>query len=152
MKRVCQFLGTISAALLVNTAWAQAPAPGADAMLQASASVVQMVDQNKSAEIWDGAAKTAKEAISKQEFVSRITEARKILGEPKARDWAAVRKQIIATSSAAVPAGRYMTVEYESLFGADKAARELVTFRLDEDGIWRFMGYALQPLNGTPKP
>ena len=145
MNRLPRLLATVTAALVIQTAYAQTPPPGADGAIQATNSIVQLIDQKKSADVWDGAAAAAKAVVPRDTFVSRIDEARKALGELKSRTWTTVKRQTVP-AGAQIPAGRYVSVEYDSVFGANRPAQELVTFRLDEDGIWRFMGYALQPV------
>ena len=43
----------------------------------------------------------------------------------------------------ALPAGVYVNVGYQTTFANGKTARELVSFRLDEDKSWRVTGYVL---------
>ena len=45
----------------------------------------------------------------------------------------------------ALPSGLYASVEFLVEFSGKRTMRELVSFRLDEDGTWRFSGYVVQP-------
>jgi hypothetical protein len=38
----------------------------------------------------------------------------------------------------------YSSVEFESLVASGKTVRELISFRFDEDKIWRASGYTLR--------
>lgn len=151
MKQLSRFLTTVTAVLAIQAAHAQTAPPGADAAIQATNSVTQLIDQNKSADVWDGAAVGAKAAIPRDTFVARINETRAALGPLKSRTWTTVKRQTIPAGGSA-PAGRYMSVEYDTVFGANQSAQELVTFRLEEDGTWRFMGYFLQPATPVAPP
>ena len=43
-------------------------------------------------------------------------------------------------------AGQYVSIEYETRFAnkANATVRELVTFQLGDDRVWRFSGYVLR--------
>ena len=154
MKKLPKIWALATTVVLLHTAsHAQTAPQGADGAIQATNSIVQMIDQNRSADVWDSAAAGAKAAVPRNVFIGRINEIRTALGPPKSRSWKAVKRQTVPAGAQA-PAGRYMSVEYDTVFGADKPAQELVTFRLEEDGTWRFMGYAVEPVAtaATAKP
>jgi len=56
----------------------------------------------------------------------------------------AVKRRAVADPDAEA-AGQYVSIEYETRFSnkPDGTLRELVSFHLDSDRIWRFSGYAL---------
>ena len=151
MQVLSKLFCACAAALLVHTAQAQSSVQGADAMIQASTAVAQMIDQGKPAEVWNGATQMAKNTVTRDVFVTKVNEARKPLGAVSSRTWTAVRRQVEPTGTQ-IPAGHSMSVEYDTVFSTGKSVRELVTFRLDEDTVWRFMGYWLQPATVSPKP
>lgn len=113
-------------------------------MGKAAARVVQLVDGNKTAEIWDGASKVAQGVVTKQAFITQIANDRKKLGAPTERKQVAVTRAAYA-AGAQVPAGNYINVVYATKFAnAPQPVRELVSFHLDDDKTWRVSGYSLR--------
>ena len=113
-------------------------------MSKAAAQVVQLVDGNKTSEVWDGASPVAKAVVTKDAFVAQIATDRQKLGA------LAERKQVAVTRAAysaggQVPAGNYINVVYATKFAnAPQPVRELVSFHLDTDKTWRVSGYSLR--------
>jgi hypothetical protein len=124
-----------------------ASAQGADPtnMVQGGLQVVQMVDQGKVGELWDGAAPIAKKRVARADFVRQVGEARSPLGAPQQRTWVSIHRQTLTNEDADL-AGQYVNVEYETRFAKapDRAVREMTSFRLDRDGTWRLSGYILR--------
>ena len=110
----------------------------------AAARVVQMVDQNKAGEIWAGASSVAKGSVAQDEFVKQIALDRQKLGAVKERKQLAVTRAVYPAGGR-VPAGNYVNVVYATKFAkVPEPVRELVSFRLDDDKIWRVSGYSLR--------
>ena len=113
-------------------------------MSGAAAQVIQLMDQGKSAEIWDGASPVAKAVVSRQDFVTQIAADRTRLGAPTERKQVAVTRAAYAAGGA-VPAGNYINVVFATRFAnAAEPVRELVSFHLDEDKTWRVSGYSVR--------
>jgi len=116
-------------------------------MVRGGMQVIQMVDQGKTGELWDGATAATKKQVARGEFMTQISKARGPLGAPVQRTWVAVNRQVVADSNADV-AGQYVSIEYETRFTNAAAnrdsMRELVSFHLDGDKVWRFSGYLLR--------
>jgi hypothetical protein len=113
-------------------------------MGKAAAQVIQLVDQNKIAEVWDGASAVAKSVVGKSNFVSQITADRQKLGAPSERKQVGVTRAAYAAGGQ-VPAGNYINVVYATKFAnAPQPVRELVSFHLDNDKTWRVSGYSLR--------
>ena len=127
------------------TAEQQAQVARQDAeMSGAAAQVIQLMDQGKSAEIWDGASPVAKAVVNRQDFVTQIAADRTRLGAPTERKQVAVTRAAYAAGGA-VPAGNYINVVYATKFANNpQPVRELVSFHLDEDKTWRVSGYSLR--------
>ncbi len=127
------------------TAEQQAQVARQDAeMSGAAAQVIQLMDQGKSAEIWDGASPVAKAVVNRQDFVTQIAADRTRLGAPTERKQVAVTRAAYAAGGA-VPAGNYINVVFATRFAnAAEPVRELVSFHLDEDKIWRVSGYSVR--------
>lgn len=116
-------------------------------MVRGGLQVVQLVDQAKTGELWDGAAPAAKKRVARADFMAQISKVRGPLGAPLQRTWVAINRQVVADADADL-AGHYVNVEYETRF-ANTAAnrtsmRELVSFHMDRDRVWRFTGYVLR--------
>lgn len=113
-------------------------------MTRAAAAVIQLVDQSKATEIWDGASSVAKAVVQKHEFVAQIAADRKQLGAPTERKQVAVTRASYAEGRQ-VPAGNYINVIHATKFAnVATPVRELVSFRLDSDKIWRVSGYSVR--------
>ncbi|KAF1714381.1 hypothetical protein CSC74_15685 [Pseudoxanthomonas yeongjuensis] len=113
-------------------------------MGKAAAQVIQLVDQNRLAEVWDGASAVAKSVVGKSNFVSQIASDRQKLGAPTERKQVGVTRAAYAAGGQ-VPAGNYINVVYATKFAnTPEPVRELVSFHLDNDKTWRVSGYSLR--------
>lgn len=113
-------------------------------MSKAAAQVIQLVDQNRTAEVWDGASAVAKSVVSKDNFIRQIASDRQKLGAPIERKQVGVTRAAYAAGGQ-VPAGNYINVVYATRFAnAPQPVRELVSFHLDNDKTWRVSGYSLR--------
>ena len=113
-------------------------------MSKAAGLVIQLVDQNKGGEVWDGASSVAKSVVTKNNFVQQVSADRQKLGVPVTRAQVAVTRAVYAAGDQ-VPAGNYINVVFATKFtSAPEPVRELVSFRLDEDKTWRVSGYSLR--------
>ena len=113
-------------------------------MGKAAAQVIQLVDQNRTAEVWEGASVVAKSVVSKDNFVRQVSSDRQKLGAPSERKQVGVTRAAYAAGGQ-VPAGNYINVVYATRFASTpKPVRELVSFHLDNDKTWRVSGYSLR--------
>ncbi|HEX7803862.1 MAG TPA: DUF4019 domain-containing protein [Pseudoxanthomonas sp.] len=113
-------------------------------MTSAATRVVQMVDQNKTAEVWAGASPVAKGVVPQAEFVKQIALDRQKLGAISERKQLAVTRAVYPAGGQ-VPAGNYVNVVYVTKFAnAAQPVRELVSFHLDDDKVWRVSGYSVR--------
>lgn len=113
-------------------------------MAQAAQQIMQMVDDNRTAAVWDNGSATMKRLVKQDEFVKQVTIDRNRLGKVESRGKAVVsRAQFPA--GAEVPQGLYLNVAVPTKFANQaQPVRELVSFRLDEDKTWRVSGYSLR--------
>lgn len=116
--------------------------PGA--LLDAAQRAAMVVDAGQVAQLWNDASSVAKRTVSRDDFVAGIAGLRKPLGTLVGREWLTVRRTM-SDGNTAVPAGLYGSVEFAATYAGNRTVLELVTFRLDEDGVWRLSGYTLQP-------
>ena len=116
-----------------------------DADMTAAATQVRtLIDGNRAGEVWDGASAVMKRSVSRDDFVRQLGVDRQRLGAVQSRGPAVVsRAQFPA--GAQVPQGLYISVATPTRFaGNQQPVRELVSFRLDEDRVWRVSGYSVR--------
>lgn len=113
-------------------------------MNQAALKVAQLVDAGQIAQIWDGASMVAKQAVRRDAFIEQIRVERVRLGTVIARGHGVVTR-VKYDTSLQLPAGLYFNVSFPVKFAnASQPLRELISFRQDEDNIWRLSGYSLR--------
>ncbi|NVM89923.1 hypothetical protein FHT32_003580 [Variovorax sp. SG517] len=114
-------------------------------MVRGGMQAIDMIDQGKAGELWDGAAPGTRKRVTRAEFVSQVARSRAQIGMPQMRTWVSVNRQVV-TAPDSDTAGQYVSIEYETRFASkpDGTVRELVSFHLDQDRVWRFSGYALK--------
>lgn len=127
------------------TAAQQAQVQKQDAEMGAAAvKAAQLVDANRAGELWDGASAVARRAVPKAAFVSQLTTERTRLGALAGRGQPTITR-VKYSAGAAVPEGLYINVSFPTRFAnSAQPVRELVSFRFDEDKVWRLAGYSLR--------
>ncbi|CAM0123914.1 exported hypothetical protein [Stenotrophomonas maltophilia] len=127
------------------TAAQQAQVQKQDAEMGAAAlKAAQLVDANRAGELWDGASAVARRAVPKAAFVSQLTTERARLGALAGRGQPTITR-VKYSAGAAVPEGLYINVSFPTRFAnSAQPVRELVSFRFDEDQVWRLAGYSLR--------
>ncbi|MGF6418332.1 hypothetical protein ABH900_001811 [Stenotrophomonas sp. AN71] len=135
----------ITAATPALTAAQQAQVQKQDAEMGAAAvKVAQLVDANRVGELWDGASTVARRAVPKVAFVTQLTTERTRLGALAGRGQPTITR-VKYSAGAAVPEGLYINVSFPTRFAnSTQPVRELVSFRFDEDQVWRLAGYSLR--------
>ncbi|KAA3598572.1 DUF4019 domain-containing protein [Stenotrophomonas maltophilia] len=127
------------------TAAQQAQVQKQDAEMGAAAlRAAQLVDANRAGELWDGASAVARRAVPKAAFVSQLSAERTRLGALAGRGQPTITR-VKYSAGAAVPEGLYINVSFPTRFAnSAQPVRELVSFRFDEDQVWRLAGYSLR--------
>jgi len=148
VKNPCRTIRSWLLALLIAPlAWWSGGAMAQDVnpseMVRAALQAIQLVDQNRAAELWDGATPAARKRLGRAEFVNQLAQQRAPLGAPQQRTWISINRQMVTDADVEL-AGQYLSVEYETRFAAAASKRELVSFHLERDGVWRFSGYVLR--------
>ncbi|SAK51800.1 membrane protein [Caballeronia temeraria] len=111
---------------------------------QVASAVVRLIDQNKAGDVWDQASPIAKQIISRDDFVKKVTRDRSPLGAPGLRMPMGV-KHYRYDGSGNMPAGAYLNILFDTQFAqVSQSSREMVTFILDSDNVWRFVGYSVR--------
>jgi len=139
------------------TAYAQSSSPVAPAapqptpeqqrqnqqMERAALQVIQMVDQKQAAQVWDGASTVTKQIVSRDAFVRGVDADRKTVGSPGARNLALLTYS--QSDGRKLPPGLFANVAFATHFANEKQpVRELISFHLDNDHVWRVTGYSLR--------
>lgn len=113
-------------------------------MTQAALQVLQMVDGNRIGEVWDGASAAMKRMVPRDDFIKQVTIDRNRLGAVSSRAAPEVSRSLFRAGQQ-VPEGLYINVRSATTFASSaQPVRELVSFRLDEDRVWRVSGYSLR--------
>ena len=114
-------------------------------MVRGGMLAIQMIDQGKAGELWDGATPATRKRVTRADFTGQVARSRAPIGAPQMRTWVAVNRQVVADADSET-AGQYVSVEYETRFAnkPNGTLRELVSFHLDSDRVWRFSGYVLK--------
>jgi hypothetical protein len=113
-------------------------------MAAAGLKVATLVDAGRAAEAWKGASEVARRAVTEQAFVAQLDGDRKRLGALVSRGQPVVTR-VKYKAGAAVPEGLYINVSFPTRFAnSAQPVRELVSFRFDDDRIWRLAGYSVR--------
>ena len=96
------------------------------------------IDAGNYGQSWQDAAKFFQSAITEGAWVAALEGVRKPLGAVKSRKIRAVNK---ANSLPGAPDGEYFIIQFDTVFAAKAEAVETVTFKLEEDGVWKAAGY-----------
>lgn len=136
-----------------HTAWAQELQPYAPpteqqladptTLLQAGTKVVGLIDQGLASQLWAHVSPVAQSVLEEQQFTNQIYTLRRPLGAVLQRHWVAIT-QLDHPGSAGLPSGLYVTVTFITSFAGRSNVQEQVTFRQDEDNVWRITGYVIR--------
>jgi hypothetical protein len=112
-------------------------------MERAALQVIQMVDQKQAAQVWDGASSVTKQIVNRDAFVRGVDADRKTVGSPGARNLASLTYN--QSDGRKLPPGLFANVAFATHFANEKQpVRELISFHLDNDHVWRVTGYSLR--------
>lgn len=119
----------------------QAQSPDPNAWVGVAQQAVQLIDSGRAGELWDNGSSEMKVRVSRNDFLAALKKSR--TGEAVvSREWLSVeRTQLNASPS--VPAGVYANVRFQAVIGK-RPVTELVTFRQESNGGWRWMGYLIK--------
>jgi hypothetical protein len=113
-----------------------------NALRDAGLRIAQAIEGQQAGQLWDSASGATKKAVTRDAFVAGVGKARNPLGQAQGREWVGVSRR--RSSGGKAPPGEYANAEFLVALAGNRVAREMVSFRLDEDGIWRFAGYVIQ--------
>jgi hypothetical protein len=112
-----------------------------DAAQAAAESWLPLVDARKYDASWDAAAKLFKDAVTKDQWKQAASAARGPLGAVVTRK---VKSRKYTETVPGGPDGKYVILEYESVFEKKSKAVETVVPMVDPDGTWRVSGYFIR--------
>jgi Protein of unknown function (DUF4019) len=112
-----------------------------DAAQVAAETWLKLVDGGSYEASWDGAAKLFKGAVTKDQWKQAAAGVRGPLGKTITRK-AKSREYMEKVPGA--PDGKYVVIQFETVFEKKASAVETVTPMLDPDGTWRVSGYFIR--------
>ena len=110
------------------------PNPAADSWLK-------LVDEGKYAESWEQAAKLFKGAVTKDQWKQAAAGVRGPLGKLVSRK---VKSRECTEKVPGGPDGKYVIIQYDTVFENKSSAIETVTPMVDPDAAWRVSGYFIR--------
>lgn len=121
-------------------------------LVKYSESIVAMIDNGQSGQVWDQASDVAKKSVSRDQFVKATEADRAKLGNVTSRKVEGVTRAV-SDGKGKLPAGVYVNVNFATQFSKQaKPTGELVSFHLDGDKKWRLSGYTVREARGAQRP
>lgn len=112
-----------------------------DAAQAAAESWLKLVDNGDYAGSWEQAAKVFKGAIQQADWSKMSGNVRTPLGKVISRK---LKSREYTEKMPGVPDGKYVVIQYDTVFEHKAAAVETVTPMADPDGAWRVSGYFIR--------
>jgi hypothetical protein len=112
-----------------------------DAAQKAAESWLVLVDSGKYPESWDEAAALFKGAMTREQWTQTLKGVRSPLGKLQSRK---IKSRQYAEKLPGAPDGKYVILQFDTVFEHKASAIETVTPMLDKDGSWRVSGYYLK--------
>ena len=112
-----------------------------DAALASADSWLKLVDEGRHEASWDQAARLFRGAVTKDQWRQAATGVRGPLGKLLSRK---VKSREYTERLPGAPDGKYVVIQYETVFEKKSSAIETVTPMVDPDGAWRVSGYFIR--------
>lgn len=112
-----------------------------DAAQAAADSWLKLVDSGNYEASWEQAAKVFKGAITKDQWAQTSAGVRTPLGKLLTRK---LKSREYTEQLPGAPDGKYVVIQFDTVFKNKAAAIETVTPMLDPDGVWRVSGYFIR--------
>lgn len=113
-------------------------------------SIVAMIDNGQTGQVWDQASDVAKHAVQRDQFVKTVQDERARLGKMTARQFANINRQV--SRGGKLPNGTYVNVNFATRFASHAGPMlEKVSFHHDSDDKWRLSGYTLLQRSAAPR-
>jgi len=130
--------GIVVAALAAPVRAADKPEDLAQA---AAESWLKLTDAGDGGASWEQAAKLFKGAVTKEQWTQALAGVRPPLGKVLSRK---LLSRQYSEKLPGGPDGKYVTIQYETVFEKKGSAVETITPMLDPDGVWRVSGYFIR--------
>ena len=139
MKTRVLAVAAVVAAMLVGPARA-ADTPEDQAQVAAEA-WLKLTDAGDGAASWEQAAKLFKAAVTKERWAQALAGVRPPLGKVVSRK---LTSRQYNEKLPGAPDGKYVIIQYDTVFENKSTAVETITPMLDQDGVWRVSGYFIR--------
>jgi hypothetical protein len=133
--------GLAMACALSPVSAARAAESPEDAAQKAAESWLGLVDSGKYPDSWDEAAALFKGAMTREQWEQTLKGARDPLGKLQSRK---IKSRQYAEKLPGAPDGKYVILQFDTVFEHKTPAVETVTPMLDKDGSWRVSGYYIK--------
>lgn len=130
-------------ALVLSTGgpWLCAAETPEDLAQKSAESWLKLLDSGKFEESWTQAASVFKGAITKAQWQQAAQAVVKPLGKLVSRQ---LKSRQFSERLPGAPDGKYVVIQYDSVFEHKASAVETLTPMLDADGVWRVSGYFIK--------
>jgi hypothetical protein len=121
------------------------PSPTAEAekaALKSAQAWLALLDSAGYGRSWEGTAASFKSVVCKADWERSAQAARAPFGKMVCRK---VKSRQYTTSLPGVPSGKYVVIQFDTIFANKVEAVETVTPMRDKDGHWRVSGYYIKP-------
>lgn len=112
-----------------------------DVAQSAALSWLELVDSGDYRESWERAAKLFKDSVTADQWQQALGGARTPLGKLVSRK---VKSRKYLEQLPGAPDGKYVVLQFETVFENKASAIETVTPMVDPDGKWRVSGYFIK--------
>lgn len=136
--RILVYAGIVAAAFAGPVRAAEKPE---DLAQTAAESWLKLIDAGDWASSWEQAAELFKGVVTKEQWVQALTGVSPPLGKVVSRK---LKSRQYSEKLPGAPDGKYVVIQYETVFEKKASAVETITPMLDPDGIWRVSGYLIR--------
>ena len=98
---------------------------------------LSLIDENKYLETWGSLSGIFKKTTTKEQWLDDLDGFRKPLGK------LLERKLLYVTESSGERLGKYLIVQYQSLFENNKSKGEAISVIKDSENGWKILGYTI---------
>ena len=132
-------LVAVLAVLLAGVA--QAADKPEDLAQTAAEAWLKLTDAGDAQASWEQAAKLFKSAVTKEQWAQALAGVRPPLGKVASRK---LTSRQYTEKLPGAPDGKFVVIQYETVFEQKPSAVETITPMLDPDGVWRVSGYFIR--------
>ena len=136
--RALACVGIVAAVFAASAGAADKPE---DLAQSAAESWLKLTGSGAAGASWDQAARLFKGAVTKEQWTQALAGVRPPLGKVVSRK---VTSRQYSEKVPGAPDGKYVTIQYETVFENRASAVETITPMLDPDGTWRVSGYFIR--------